>query len=60
MSENSKAIALLAIGILLMLSSLLADSLGFGSSPGVGMKQIIGAIVGVAMAVAGIRTLRRE
>jgi hypothetical protein len=58
MSSKSLAILLLTFGVLLFLVSLAADSLGIGPNPGVGYKQILGAVVGVCMAGAGILKLR--
>lgn len=43
-----------------MLVSLAADAIGLGPSPGLGWKQILGAVVGVAVAAIGIYRMRRS
>ena len=53
------AVALLVVGVLLFLISLSADALGFGPSPGIGLKQSAGAVVGVVLAAIGIVQLRK-
>jgi len=48
--------------VLLFLVALTADSLGLGSQPGLGYKQIAAAIVGVVLAglgMLGVRTAKR-
>ena len=47
----------LIVGVLIFLLSLTADSLGFGTSPGLGMVQIVGAVIGVVIAAFGIYRL---
>ena len=49
----------LAVGVLLFLISLTADSLGIGEGTGVGWKQITGAIAGVVVAAISMMQLRR-
>lgn len=47
-------------GLLLMLASLFADPLALGTpNTGFGWKQIAGTVVGLAIAAAGYRLLRR-
>jgi hypothetical protein len=58
MDKKTMGIVFLILGVLLFLVSLTADSLGIGGAPGVGWKQITGAVVGVAVAAAGM-VLRR-
>ncbi|MEJ2188659.1 MAG: hypothetical protein P8Y93_04435 [Acidobacteriota bacterium] len=48
----------LVIGVLLFLLSLTADSLGLGTSPGLGLVQIVGAVIGVVIAAFGMYRLR--
>ena len=57
---SSKAIgsALLVAGVLIFLTALSADSLGLGAHPGLGIKQISGAVVGVIFAALGMVRLR--
>ena len=59
MSSRSIGVLMLAVGVLLFLVALAADPLGIGPSPGIGLKQIAGAIVGVCLAAAGVVRLRR-
>ena len=48
------ALAVIALGLLLVLGSLFADSLGItGGGEGYGWKQLIATIVGLSIAVAG-------
>lgn len=58
MQPKSTGIALLAFGVVLFLVALSADLLGIGAHPGIGLKQLAGAAVGVVLAVAGLRRLR--
>jgi hypothetical protein len=52
-------VVLLVAGVLLFLVSLSADVLGFGPSPGIGLKQLAGAVVGVILAAVGMVQLRK-
>ena len=54
MSERQLAYALIIIGILIALGSLLADSIGIGSAEGIGTYQIIVAVVGAVLALIGL------
>lgn len=58
MSSRTLGITLLVGGVLLALIALGADALGLGGYPGTGWKQILGAVVGAGIAVAGFRNLR--
>ncbi len=53
-------IALLVVGVILLVVSLAADSLGIGGSPGIGYKQIIGAVAGVVVAAVGYVLMSRK
>jgi hypothetical protein len=53
-------IALLAIGVIVLIVSLGADVIGIGGATGFGYKQIIGAIVGVIVAVVGFFLYSRK
>jgi len=62
MSPMARSVVLLAAGVLLFLVALTADSLGLGTQPGLGYKQIAAAIVGVVLAglgMLGVRTAKR-
>ena len=58
MSKRNRALVLLAAGLLLALVALGADALGLGGHPGMGWKQILGAVVGVGLTVAGALGLK--
>jgi len=55
MSNRTLGLGLVLLGILVTVASLLADALGIAAQPGVlGWKQILGAVVGAAISVAGV------
>lgn len=56
---RTRGLTLLVVGVLLAVISLAADLLGFGPSPGIGLKQGAGAVVGVVLAVTGWVQLRK-
>lgn len=56
---RARAVALLVGGVLLVVISLSADFLGFGPSPGIGLKQSAGAVVGLVLAAIGAVQLRK-
>ena len=58
MSAKARSIVLLTAGVLLFLVALTADSLGLGSRPGLGYKQIVAAFVGMIVAALGMAGLR--
>ena len=59
MAKKKLAVASVVVGLLLLLLSLSADGIGLGVSPGLGWKQIVGAVVGAVLAGAGAVMLRR-
>lgn len=59
MSKKTRSSVLLIAGVLICLASLAADSIGLGGYPGLGWKQILGAVVGVGLAAVGMLGLRR-
>ena len=58
MSRRTQGLVMLVFGVLLFLVALAADPLGIGSAPGLGWKQIVGAVVGVVLAAAGMSMQR--
>ncbi len=61
MSKRNIGIALIVVGVVLVLVSLLADAIGLGAQPGIiGWKQILGAAVGAAAAIGGMVLLLRK
>ena len=53
MSKRTIGIGLIVLGVILLIVSLAADSLGIGGAPGIGMKQLAGAVVGLVIAIVG-------
>jgi membrane associated rhomboid family serine protease len=61
MGGKTAGIALLVVGIVVLLLSLLADSIGIGANPIFGRNQIIGTIAGAIVTVVGlVLTLRKQ
>jgi hypothetical protein len=59
--KKTIGIALLAVGVIVLIVSLAADAVGVGSAAGAfGYKQIIGAVVGVIVAVIGFILYSRK
>jgi len=58
MSKSTIGVVLLVAGVLIFLISAAADPLGIGGAPGIGWKQILGMVVGVVVAAAGMANLR--
>ena len=59
-NKRTLGIGLLAVGIILLIVSLLADTLGIGGSGTFGYKQILGAAAGAIVAVAGLVVMLRK
>ena len=53
MSKRTIGIGLIVIGVILLIVSLAADYLGIGGAPGIGTKQLLGAGVGLVIAIVG-------
>jgi hypothetical protein len=61
MTKRNIGIALVVVGVLLVLASLLADTIGLGAQPEVfGWRQILGAVVGAAVGIGGAVLLFRK
>ena len=52
--------AILVVGVLIFLVSLLADAFGIGEGTGIGWKQITGCFVGLVVAAIGIVQMRKK
>ena len=59
-NKKTIGIALLVIGVVVVLGSLAADSIGIGAAPGFGYKQIIGSLAGIVIAVTGFILYSRK
>ena len=59
---NTKTIGIasLVVGVILVIGALAADVIGIGGAAGFGYKQIIGAVVGVVVAVIGFVLYSRK
>ncbi len=61
MDTKTPSITMLAIGIMILVASLFADSLGIGGGSGFGLDQAVGSIVGAVVAAVGLFfTLKAE
>jgi hypothetical protein len=54
MSKKTVGIVALIIGIVIFVAALGADAIGVGGGSAIGWKQILGAVVGVAIGVVGM------
>ena len=60
-NKKTVGIALLAVGVIVLIVSLAADAIGIGgAADAFGYKQIIGAVVGVIVAVVGFVLYSRK
>jgi uncharacterized membrane protein len=59
MGKKGLSLILIVVGIIILLVSLLADMIGIGGYPGMGYKQIIGAIVGAVISIIGFILYRK-
>ena len=60
-NKKTIGIALLVVGVIVLIVSLAADAIGIGGAVGAfGYKQIIGAVVGVVVAVVGFVLYSRK
>jgi hypothetical protein len=53
MSQKNLGYILIVVGVVILLVSVFADTLGIGSSASFGWKQIAGTVIGVLVALAG-------
>ena len=54
MSKRTMAYLVIALGAVVLIISLAADSLGIGGAPGIGWKQLTGAPVGLIVMIYGV------
>ena len=52
-NKRKTGMTLFAVGVILLLGSLGADMIGVGVTPGFGLRQIIGSVAGVLVAIVG-------
>ena len=60
MNKKNLGMELIAVGIIVLVVSLAADMIGIGGAPGLGFKQILGAVAGVVVAVVGFFLYSRK
>jgi len=53
-------IALLVVGVIILAVALLADPIGIGEGNRLGSNQIMAAVVGAIVAIAGLVLMRRQ
>ncbi len=53
MGSKTIGIVLIVVGVVVLIVSVAADSLGLGANPIFGFKQIVGTIVGVLLLLGG-------
>ncbi len=53
MSQKTLGYVLIVVGVVLIVLSVFADTLGIGSGGGFGWKQIVGTVVGIVVALVG-------
>jgi hypothetical protein len=58
--NKTLGIILFLAGVIILALSLLADSIGVGSSVGFGIKQIIGTAAGAVAAIVGLVLIRKK
>ena len=54
MDQKTSSTAMLVIGIVILVASLFADSLGIGGNPGFGLDQAVGSVVGAVVTAVGL------
>jgi hypothetical protein len=61
MSKRNLGIAMIVVGVMLIMVSLLADAIGVGAQPSIiGWKQILGAVIGAAVGIGGVVLVVRK
>ena len=53
MSRRTIGYLAIVLGVLVLVISLAADALGIGGAPGIGWKQLTGAVVGLIVMICG-------
>ena len=59
-NKKTAGLVLLVLGIVVLVLSLVADSIGMGGWPGLGSQQIAGAVGGALVAVVGLLMMARK
>jgi hypothetical protein len=54
MSKRTIGIVLIVIGVVLAIVSLADDAIGIGTYPGINSAQLLGAAVGIIIALVGV------
>ena len=60
MSKRTMGYMVIVLGVVVLIISLAADSLGIGGAPGIGWKQLTGAGVGLIVMIYGIWLASRK
>jgi len=60
MSKKTIGAVLIILGVVVLVVSLAADTLGIGNVAGIGWKQILGAVVGAVVALGGVWLAMRK
>jgi len=58
--KKTAGVFLLTVGVVVLLVSFTADSIGLGGSPGLGYRQIVGIAGGAVVAIAGLVLLLNQ
>jgi hypothetical protein len=60
MSKKTIGVLLIVLGVVLLVISIAADTLGIGTGNGFGWKQLSGTVVGVVLALGGVWLAMRK
>lgn len=60
MPTKQSGLVFAAAGLILMIVSFLADEIGVGQSDGFGLRQMVGAILGIIILALGVRLWKRK
>ena len=60
MNSKNASFALIAVGAVILVGSLLADIIGIGDDPGFGSQQTAGSVLGVVVLALGAYFLNKK
>ena len=60
-AARTTGVVFAVVGVVVMLLAILADEIGLGEAPGMGVRQWAGVVIGAALAIVGfyMRRVRR-